>query len=664
MNTPDLFGPGVFWPTLPGCPVLSTPPWDVYGLVPAASPVTSVLVPQVPRRVPQVRVPQVSRLHPVKVRAMTMIDAEPPTWAQAPPTPLDLARLGLARVKAAEEGAARTLALAVAAYALWWIASTPRTATLLWLLATAYGLSVAWTCHAGAAPWRWSRALALTSTAAVSVCGIGLLLSGRSVFASVLAIGAAQGFAYRPEGTKDLNWWGERALVQTWLAAGLIDVKFAPWFRRIGKPEIDGEQQSLTGVWVTGPRPGVPLGITVGSINTRARLEGVMGLKVGQLHLSHDDDDEACAITMTVTPPPRRHVVSAALPDRWDYNAPLHVGKDRLGRPVSRRTWDCHTAVVGATGSGKTWFGRYDVAHALLDPTVSVYIIDGKDDAKDWRAMHPLCAGVVTGASKRSAEQAMAMLERIEALSDERRDESDAPGVVVVVDEWYRLIGAARRYDKRQADKMAALFSELLATARSRRIKFLTFWQRGTDSYIDTDQRGNMVQRFVGVTGDKAEARYVLDETPDQLPKGAGQFLFRDDGQPAVLVQVPALDRDAFAEVCARATLLRSGVVEPSTNPLEARVHDLLGLGPLRAKDLLSVLTEELRPRNSKGEATPQALGYAVRKMRGIGKTTVGPKSDPAYELLGKPPAVPAELPGPGGFGDDLSVSRDSRVAP
>jgi hypothetical protein len=600
----------------------------------------------------------------------------PPELVQQPPRPYDGLRTLLAKLNNDKNDAVdRTLlgggAAALVIGCLWYPWLFPLLVGLGWMVAIAYGLGLAWMCHVGRPPRRWTLERAALAVGGLSLLGTYLMFTASLVTLVLLSLLAVHVFSARtitPE--TGASWASPAQLVHDWISAGLLSDKLeSPWFRRVGSyHEDENGIQSLTVIPMDGPRRGGRvLNIGVEKVEAaRAGLERVMGLKVGQLHVSHDDEHDAGAVTLTVTPPIRKDIVKAVLPLTWDYDQPLPVGRDRRARPHERPTWGRHAMFVGATGSGKTWAGRYEIAHAVLDPRISFYLIDGKGDAVDWEPLHPLCKRYVLGASKASAEKAYAILQEIEQVSDSRSQLlGDADGIVVVVDEWYRLIGAAGRYDKALAGNMAALFSELLATARSRRIRFLTFWQRGTDSYIDTDMRGNMVQRFVGVTGDKADARYPLDAVPDELPKAPGQFNYKDSGSRPVLITMPALDRDAFATACARGLELRKAPLAAPADPLLAAVYEALAGEPLKASQVLSKLPAELRPEGADPARQAQTLGYKLKKMPGVEDFPI--RGQKHYRL--SPVAVPSQPRQAGGnptsdpgSGSDSSMEEPASV--
>jgi hypothetical protein len=267
-------------------------------------------------------------------------------------------------------------------------------------------------------------------------------------------------------------------------------------------------------------------------------------------------------------------IAPVATVKRTDWRERVVIGHDERRRPMTFATSQTHSMFVGGTGSGKTWAGRLVVAHAVLDPAVKVYCISGKDDAGDWRPMRPICERYTAGASIKILPAVESLLREVEALSESRQDAGhDVPGVVVVVDEWYRVRLAANREDKQLAKRLDSLMGELLATSRSRNVHFILCVQRGTVEYLPGDQKANILQRLVGRTASDAEVRYVLDEVPEHLPTRPGQFLVSADERSATLARIDSLDNAAWSQVCDRAAQLRGRAdVQVSNLDTHARV--------------------------------------------------------------------------------------------
>lgn len=501
----------------------------------------------------------------------------------------------------------------------------PLAVIMIWFGALAYGLSVVWLCARGLVPWRWSTKRAGIATAVLFVYGVALMVRGAMFDVALLSLAAMQAFAYRPLSREETtNWWSEQRLIRNWTDAGIFGAR-APellWFHReVPHREDENGVHSTTVVPMSGPRKNARV-VNIGADRVEAArpaLERVMGLKIGQLHISHDPEHDAGAITLTVTPPVVRHtVVRAVMPDTWDYNQPLYIGDDPLGRPVYRSTWGRHAGFVAMTQKGKTASVMYDVGHAVLDPNIPIWLFDFKGDDKDFKALRPLCVQSVTGASLENARKALSMLEELEAISESRASlQPEDHGIVVIVDEWFRLLSLCQRLDPALAKKLDHLLTELMATSASRRIKFISLFQGGTSDYINKPMRINIGQRFCGVTESKDEVRYFLETTPPQLPQAPGQFVFKDDGVAPVLVVHPYLDPAAFAEVCARATRLRQPVIE-APDSMESLVLQLLAQKPMKASMILAELPEALRPPGATASAQAQALGYAIKKMPGV----------------------------------------------
>ncbi len=566
--------------------------------------------------------------------------ANPPELVRDLPEPLHYIKTGLRKLDdGRKDGQDRTLTLVVAGGVLVAMIWYPWLPDLLvgglWLGSLAYGASVAWLCHSGTRPWRWTLRRVGFALALLWVLGFFWLAHGVLVELAVLSLAMAQAFAYRPDTTSDdPGWASEDMLVRNWTDAGIFGQRVPEelWFRRI-VPFHEDEHgiQALTVVPMAGPRrKGRVLNVGTEQVEkARAGLERVMGLKVGQLHVSHDPEHDAGAITLTVTPPVVKHtIVKGVVPERWDYNEPLWIGNDHLGRPVYRRTWGCHSGFVAMTQKGKTAATLWDVVHAALDPNVPIYLLDFKGDDKDFKALLPLCKRSVTGASLASARKALAILQELEQLSESRTSLTpEDHGVVVVIDEWFRLLSLAQRLEPKLAAELDSLLTELMATAASRRVKFISLFQGGTADYINKPMRINIGQRFCGVTESTDEIRYFLENMPpkNQLPQAPGQFVFKDDGVGPVLVTHPYLDPAGFAEGCARALRIRGlAAAEPTVDPVHAILYSLLAVEPQKATELLRRMPSELRPPGKDEKAQAQALGYVLRKMEGVRNVTVG----------------------------------------
>lgn len=423
-------------------------------------------------------------------------------------------------------------------------------------------------------------------------------------------------------------------------------------------------------------------------VSKHAALASAMRLPVERLHLEHDEDHPACAISITVLPPQSKGSRPAQLPERTVWADGLELGPDRLGRSVPVRTVGAHSVFVGQTGSGKTCLGRWGLAHALLDPTVRIFCIDGKDDLTDWRPMEPLCEMFVGGATRESIKAVKALLLNVEKLADERGRTGDKGSpIVVIIDEWHRIREAAKRHDKQLGLEIDSLLSELAATVRSRNISLWVFTQRGTAEYIPTDLRANLIQRFVGMTYEEAEVRYILDKLPEVLPSRTAQFLVGSDRMNATLATVPDFDDAAFMHVVSVATRLRRELPLPplhliaaepteyvtstqvvthtAAQNLEQAVRQILADGALLPHELHAALPARLQP------PSVIAMGRQLGRLEREGKLcrpSIG--RDKGWALLevthrGIPRAPAVDLPetGTSGGSDTANYAQnDPRI--
>lgn len=463
-------------------------------------------------------------------------------------------------------------------------------------------------------------------------------------------------------------WWSHERMAKALVAARILSspgkdaegFDLLPTLRYRGRPH----ETEAGGIEVTFD---LPEGATwQQAVSKHAALASAMRLPVERLHLEHQEDDPACAISITVLPPQSKHARPAQFPDRTVWADGLELGPDRLGRSVPVRTVKAHSAFVGQTGSGKTCLGRWAASHALLDPTVRIFCIDGKDDLTDWRPMEPMCEMFVGGATRESIKRVKELLLVIERIGDERgrtSSQNHAP-ILVVIDEWHRIREAARRHDPALAKELDSLISELAATARSRNISIWLFTQRGTAEYIPTDLRANLIQRFVGMTYEESEVRYILDKLPEVLPSRTGQFLVGSDRMNATMATVPDFDDAAFVHVCAQALRLRRELPLPPLNlpgpttpeqyvtstqvvtmeaahTLEQAVFAALLDGPMLASELRQELPERLRPQ------TDESLGKTLGKMQRAGlvqRAQIG--KNKGWENVRTTPRTPAvDLP-------------------
>ena len=287
-----------------------------------------------------------------------------------------------------------------------------------------------------------------------------------------------------------------------------------------------------------------------------------------RLILAEGDHPGEVIVTVTsgIKAEPRGHAVLTA--EITDWRQPILLGDDPRGRPVHYTTAGTHSLIVGCTGSGKTSLTRKIAAHAVKDPSSTVFLIDGKGDADDWRPLHPLCANTATWVDGSSAlPQILAVLDQVTALSDSRANmpRGTAPPVLLVADEWFAICAAA---DGPTRKRLEATMGMLLAKSRSRGVHIVIAVQRATKTFLSTDLRVNIRQRLAGTLEDPAETSYVIGQPPATLPARPGEFLAHYNGDLHLVATEEFTDRH-FRRVCADAAALRARL-RPAPAPAAA----------------------------------------------------------------------------------------------
>ena len=587
--------------------------------------------------------------------------AAPPEWLLRPLRPSDGVVLAVRLLRENTHTLGETLgwgALAVAAFMVL-IATYPPAVGLMIVLATLCGAVLLYKAWFGMAKVSMRAAVVLTAVAS-NVGWTLLLVIGTKLstfLAGVLALGAsevAMRLAADPKVKRaDERWWSHARLSEALVLSGALKLVSLP----------DGEKQLPTlgfegqprrddvGEWVTVK---LPKGSTYAQVRkVHEQLASAMEVDPELLHLEHPRGKAPSVMTIAVLKQRGDTVDTPVLPERTDFRLAVQLGKDRLGRLCSLATLDTHSAFIGKTRSGKTWLARLFVAYALLDPKVPVWMVSGKDDVEDWQAMRKLAVGYATVSDLRDV---LRVLREVEAFADARGGIPKALRypAVLIVDEWYRLIGIAEQADPALARELRKLMSTLAATLASRRVHLVMTFQRGTDSFIGSDLRASLGQKAVGMTVKNSEVRIVLDDMdPQVLPREQGEFLITMDDSEPTLVQVPMLDDAAFEAICARAQRLRAA--EPldlaalipqqvpqapqvtqlravPADPFGEAVREALRGGPLSATELRAALPVELRPTSAAQTGVRAGAVQGVDKVWKAGK--VGGKQNlRAYAL-------------------------------
>lgn len=595
-------------------------------------------------------------------------------WRLRPLRPSDAVVWVVGQVREMTNTGLEMLGVIGAAVLLAWYFLLPNPMAAAVLVAgsmVAGGLLVWTTKKEGAVgPITTRRAVALLIAASNSGWLLLFLLPG-SRWAAVVGLAWWEVLSRRPsaKARKD-PWWSHWRIATAFVTAGVLRMEKLgdgipdqlPTIGFIGK-----RRETEYGTWQTFRLP--PGSTWHHAREKHSALASAIGIPENLLHIEHDPEQPANAVTLAVLNRRELRAPVAVLPERTDFRQPVPLGTDRLGAEQYLKTQETHTAFVGKTRSGKTWLARYFVSWGLLDPRVPVWMVSGKDDPEDWQPMKGLCVRYET---VRDLQGVLALLQEVERVGDYRGDIPKAdryPGILVV-DEWYRLRNKAEVEDKELAKELVKLISTLAATLSSRNIHVVMTFQRGTVTFIDPDLRASLGQKAVGMVAKEIETRTVLDMVPLTVPKAQGEFLLTLDDSEPTLVPVPTLTDEGFVDVCQRAAVLRedeplapvlpvlSAVETPEPDALlipdpedepDERTLEVWSLlhrhGPLQASVLWGHMDEASRPTNS------AQLGKVLARTEGVRERWEG--STKKWELVPRFPGTPGHprgLRSTGGF--------------
>jgi DNA segregation ATPase FtsK/SpoIIIE, S-DNA-T family len=248
---------------------------------------------------------------------------------------------------------------------------------------------------------------------------------------------------------------------------------------------------------------------------------------------------------------------------------PMYIGIDEFGQPVYLPMMFRNILAGAEPGAGKSTLLNTITAHAALDPTCRLVLLDGKQvELGQWEG----CADVFVGPD---IGRAIATLRRVQAVMDNRyeflryhgrrkirRADAFAP-ILLAVDEiaYY----SATVGDRKTQELFAALLRDLIARGRAVGIMVAAATQRPSSDIIPTSLRDLFAWRFAGrcttdvssdiVLGHGWAARGWSANTISPNNPGAG-LLIGESGVPQ-LVKVAYLSDEACAAIAAYAMAIR-----------------------------------------------------------------------------------------------------------
>ena len=226
------------------------------------------------------------------------------------------------------------------------------------------------------------------------------------------------------------------------------------------------------------------------------------------------------------------------------------------------------------------------MAAAALDRHVKIWVVDGKDEAADWAALEPLCAGYRAGVDDELPADVESILRDVLAhAQSERTRAANAgiardgvpgraePGAVLLIDEWAAIRGrAARVGGNRLRDRLDGLLDDILATSRSGGVHAALVTQQPFSDSFPNKQKGNIVERVALPMTRRLDYEHVLGAQPiNELPTRKGQALIVHNQLPETSVSIHDIPDEAWMDINARAWRLRGIEATPApAGPQEA----------------------------------------------------------------------------------------------
>lgn len=512
--------------------------------------------------------------------------------------------------------------------------------------------------------WLSGRKVLAGTLAGLVITGLLLfVVSPRLVAFLILAVCVPAAVLSRPAPV--LTFWKERSLIPACIFAGIVKETAPngkrPKTRRHGQPVHTAAGTRIDFELVADGRHAVPCDTFIAN---HGRLAGAFRLDPGLVEISHPPNTPASMVRMWVgVPQPKRQHRPSDLcaetgPVRWP--EPFRIGEGVKGDPVHLQTvasdGGVHTAVIGATGAGKTKAIRQQAGRALLDPRVKVGGMSGKGSSSDWDAMAPLCepGWFIDRVTDESPAHVERLLTEVLALARERDAESrgrkvDPPGVLLLIEEWGLIRSHVRsKAGKAALDRVDGLYADITSSARSGMVSTVIITQKPTAESLPTLQRSNITQRLVFKCLADVDMRVALmDRKPTgAVPAKTGEALLSNEYVEQQFVRIDWFTDDDWERLCERAMRLRNPAVEapPAGPDLEAAVIDvLLTHGPLTATAILDRLPESVRPESvTRLGKRMTAMPDLVRRRAGNGYAWAVEPARPLHEAVSPLRVVPA----------------------
>src|SRR5581483_1150788 len=372
-------------------------------------------------------------------------------------------------------------------------------------------------------------------------------------------------------------WGRSRRFAWKQLRFASVRRRFASGLRAAGfdkdrerTPMVLRTEQTAAGyaLWVQ-----MPPGTSVIDLE-KAALVTAAAMGVAEVRVTKDRTNASLATVAIIRRDPLNTPVPLPSPlgeaRSWDLWKPIPVGVDEDGRHVTVSLPEHNVLLGGEPGAGKSVALSLLVAAAALDPSVSLWLFDGKRvELAPWAP----CATRLVGPD---LAEAISVLEQLRTEMDCRYAEllawgrrkvapDDGLGLhVVVLDELALYLASG---DRKQRDRLAELLRDLVARGRAAGVIVLAATQKPSSDILPTSVRDLFGFRWAlrcatreasdTILGSGWAAEGCSAADIDARARGTG-YLLHEGGIP-VRMRAAYLDDVAIAAIATRAAALRNG---------------------------------------------------------------------------------------------------------
>lgn len=315
----------------------------------------------------------------------------------------------------------------------------------------------------------------------------------------------------------------------------------------------------------------VPLGSCVADLEKAAEVIAA-ALGVREVRIQRDPANASRAVVVIVRRDPLGGTSSllwpAAEADRLNLWQPIPIGVGENGQTVTLSLPERNVLLGGEPGAGKSVALSLPVATAALDPTVKLWLLDGKlVELATWAGCAEHSVGISVAEAIDVLRQLRAEMELryAELLASRKRKVGPDDGMglhVVVCDELAHYLTGG---DRREREEFSSVLRDLVSRGRAAGVIVLATTQKPSADVVPTSLRDLFGFRWAMrcstpqasdtiLGAGWASAGYSAAEI-DAASRGVG-YLLHEGGLP-VRLRAFHLDDDTVAGIAQRAEALR-----------------------------------------------------------------------------------------------------------